>query len=115
MSLTKPAIRKIEYYKIHKEIYDYNKEYASMLKDRHDTIMNKMPIYSKKEIIQRKNGNIYPVLQFNATMRPNSASSRVLKSEMDPANNLKKKYYKNSNKPLGNNGMKLDEFYSKRF
>lgn len=48
-------------------------------------------------------------------MRPNSASSRVLKSEMDEANNMKKKYYKNSNKPLGNNVLKLDEFYSKRF
>lgn len=115
MALTKPALRKIEYYKIHKEIYGYKREYASMLKDRQETLLNKMPIYSKKEIIQIKNGNIYPVLSFNAAMRPNSASCRVLKSEMDPANNLKKKYYKNSNKPLGNNDLKMDAFYSKRY
>ena len=86
-----------------------------MLKDRKDTLENKMPIYSKKDIIQIKNGNIYPVLTFNATMRPNSACSRVLKAEMDPNNNMKKKYYRNSNKPLGNNSLKKDDFYSKRY
>ena len=62
-----------------------------------------MPIYSNEDIIQIKNGNINPVLQYNAMTRPNSASKRILDRETDPKNHLKRKYYKNSNKPLGDN------------
>ena len=73
-----------------------------------------MPIYSKEDLIQIKNGNVYPVLQFNSIVRPNSASHKVLIRDTDPRNNLKRRYYKNSNKPLGNNKIKMDEYYSKR-
>ena len=38
----------------------------------------KMPIYNKREIIQIKNKNIYPVLIYNSMTRPSSASARVL-------------------------------------
>lgn len=34
--------------------------------------------------------------------------------DTDPLNNLKRKFYKNSNKPLGNNTLKNNDFYSKR-
>ena len=85
-----------------------------MKRDREETLLNKMPIYSKKDIVLIKNGNVNPVLQYNAVTRPNSASYRVLLTETDPLNNLKRKYYKNSNKPLGNNKMRLNEFYNKR-
>jgi hypothetical protein len=54
------------------------------------------------------------VLTFNATLRPWSASKKVLDAETDPLNNLKRRFYRNSNKPLGNNKMKKQEFYSKR-
>ena len=72
-----------------------------------------MPIYTKQQIIQIGNGNIHPVLQYNAMVRPNSASSRVLQKETDPANNLKRKFYRNSNKPLGNM-VKHNDYFSKR-
>jgi hypothetical protein len=72
-----------------------------------------MPIYDKKSIILIKNGNIYPVLTYNARMRPNSASSRVLLAEKDPTNNLKRKFYRNSNKPLGNK-VRDNDMFSKR-
>ena len=38
----------------------------------------------------------------------------MLQSEMDPNNNMKKKYYKNSNKPLGNNKIRMPAYYTKR-
>ena len=34
--------------------------------------------------------------------------------DTDPLNNLKRKFYKNSNKPLGNNTLKMNDYYSKR-
>lgn len=34
--------------------------------------------------------------------------------DTDPLNNLKRKFYKNSNKPLGNNELKINDYYSKR-
>jgi hypothetical protein len=73
-----------------------------------------MPIYSKEDIIQIKNGNINVVLQFNAMVRPNSASSRVLQRDTDPLNNLKRRFYRNSNKPLGNNDPHVNDYCSKR-
>lgn len=72
-----------------------------------------MPIYSKYDIIQISQGNINPVLRYNAMVRPNSACSRILEKDTDPANNLKRKFYRNSNKPLGNSA-KDNDYYSKR-
>lgn len=37
-----------------------------------------MPIYSKRDLVIIKNGNIDPVLSFNATVWPESASAKVL-------------------------------------
>ena len=72
-----------------------------------------MPIYNKREIIQIKHKNIYPVLIYNSMTRPNSASARVLQAQRDPQNNLKRKFYRNSNKPLGNS-IKNNDLFSKR-
>jgi hypothetical protein len=47
-------------------------------------------------------------------VRPWSASKRVLDAETDPLNNLKKRFYKNSNKPLGNNKLRERDYYNKR-
>lgn len=85
-----------------------------MKKEEAENMQRIMPIYSKEDIIQIKNGNVTPVLQYNAMVRSNSASKRVLDRETDPKNNLKRKYYKNSNKPLGDNSLKLNDYYSKR-
>lgn len=46
-------------------------------------------------------------------MSPDCASSRVLQKEMDPNNAIKKKFYRNSNKPLGNDS-KQNDLFSKR-
>lgn len=73
-----------------------------------------MPIYSKEDLVQIKNGNLQPVLQFNAITRPNSASHRVLQRDTDPLNNLKRKFYRNSNKPLGAEDKKNIDMFSKR-
>ena len=77
-----------------------------------------MPIYSEKDIISIKGGNVHPVLTYNASVRPNSASSRVLQRETDPLSKLKRRFYKNSNKPLGcnkaANGKLKTDYYSKR-
>ena len=34
--------------------------------------------------------------------------------ETDPLNHLKRRYYKNSNKPLGNNTLHKGDYFSKR-
>ena len=111
--MAKPAIRKIDFYKLHKSLYDYKTDCEKKARESMEKLQHIMPIYSKQDIIQIKNGNIYPVLSFNAAVRPNSASSRVLKAETDPINNLKRKFYRNSNKPLGNSGRHVD-FHSKK-
>ncbi len=115
------AKKKVEYYKIHKSIYDYKKERERELQNELVLLEKIMPIYSKEDIIQIKNGNMQPVLQFNSLTRPNSASHRVLMRDTDPLNNLKRRFYRNSNKPLGQKESKgglsklLDEdYYSKR-
>jgi hypothetical protein len=95
------AKKKVEYYKIHKSIYDYKKERERELQNELVLLEKIMPIYSKEDIIQIKNGNMQPVLQFNSLTRPNSASHRVLMRDTDPLNNLKRRFYRNSNKPLG--------------
>lgn len=84
-----------------------------MIKEERENAERLMAIYSKEDLIQIKNGNIQPVLQFNAITRPNSASQRVLLRETDPLNNLKRKFYRNSNKPLGNKHFD-DDMFSKR-
>lgn len=109
-----PAKKKIEYYKIHKSIYVNKLEQDKMKREEHQMMERIMPIYSKEDIIQIKNGNLHPVLQFNAAVRPNSASQRVLMRDTDPLNNLKRKFYRNSNKPLGNNKLKPNDYFSKR-
>ena len=47
MDLTSPPPRKIEYYKIHKEIFEYKKTYKKMLEEQKEIIENKLPIYNK--------------------------------------------------------------------
>ncbi len=83
-----------------------------MEKQERDNAERLMPIYSKEDLIQIKNGNVNPVLQFNAITRPNSASQRVLQRETDPLNHLKRKFYRNSNKALGNRNN--EDLFSKR-
>jgi hypothetical protein len=73
-----------------------------------------MPIYSKQDIVQITNGNVHPVLSYNAKMNPNSKSKKVLERETDPLNNLKRRFYKNSNKPIGQNKGISKDYYSKR-
>lgn len=85
-----------------------------MQRDKQDLLENKMPIYNNQDLVQIKNGNVYPVLLFNASVRPNSASSRVLQRETDPLNHLKRKFYRNSNKPLGSAKIDKDAYFSKR-
>ena len=83
-----------------------------MLEDQKQNYERLMPIYDKEDLVQIKNGNLNVVLQFNAYTRPQSASSRVLQREKDPLNNLKRKFYKNSNKPLDDR--KTFDLFSKR-
>jgi hypothetical protein len=77
-TLQMPAKRKIEYFKLHKSLYDNKLDEENIMRESQNILENKMPIYDKKEIIKIKNGDIYPVLTYNAKVRPNSASSRVL-------------------------------------
>lgn len=99
--LSTDAKMKIEYFKIHKSLYDYKKEREREVVEEQLKLEKIMPIYSVEDLIQIKNGNLKPVLQFNAITRPDSASKRVLMRETDPSNNLKRRFYRNSNKPLG--------------
>ncbi len=57
-----------------------------------------MPIYSTEEIIKIKNGKVGIVLQHNGKSRQES----------------KRKFYRNSNKPLGDEQVVQEEYYSKR-
>eukprot|EP00347_Sterkiella_histriomuscorum_P017630 403348604 len=111
--LQMPAKKKIEYFKLHKQIHECKVDQKKMIEQENINKERLMPIYSKEDLIQIKNGNVQTVLQFNAITRPQSASSRVLLKETDPLNNLKRKYYRNSNKLLGNQENQNDLF-SKR-
>ncbi len=57
-TLKLPAKTKIEYYKIHKELYNCKKGQDKMKREEHDIMERIMPIYSKEDIIQIKNGNV---------------------------------------------------------
>ncbi|CDW91319.1 UNKNOWN [Stylonychia lemnae] len=110
--LKTPAKQKIEYYKLHNQLHQTRKGYQKMLEDQKANNERLMPIYDKEDLVQIKNGNLNVVLQFNAYTKPQSASSRVLQREKDPLNNLKRRFYKNSNKPLDDS--REFDLYSKR-
>jgi hypothetical protein len=49
--MSMPAKRKVEYYKLHKQVYEEHKGSEVMERDKEYTLQYKMPIYSKKDII----------------------------------------------------------------
>jgi hypothetical protein len=56
------AKMKIEYYKLHKSIFDSKMDQERMNREEQEMYESIMPIYSKADIIQIKNKNLHPVL-----------------------------------------------------
>ena len=53
-----PPKKQVEYYKIHKSLFDYKKEREREVRIENEMMERIMPIYSKEDIIQIKNGNM---------------------------------------------------------
>jgi TfoX/Sxy family transcriptional regulator of competence genes len=49
--MTKPAIRKVDYYKLHKSLYDYKTDCQREARESMEKLQQIMPIYSKQDIV----------------------------------------------------------------
>ncbi len=61
-----------------------------------------VPIFTRDQIIAIKNKKVDAVVNYNAHERPDSPSAIMVTNMIDTGSNQKKRFYKNSNKPLGN-------------
>jgi len=109
-NMKKSALRQVDYYKFHKRLHDYKQDYKRQQAEAADTIQRILPIFTKQEIIHMKHKKIDSVIRYNAATSPGSASDVMLKNMTDEKAKAMKRYYRQSNKALGNKVIDTDWF-----